>query len=139
MYKILLVTHGELGKGLKNTLGMFTSELDHVHYVSLDESGVENFRVALVSKMEEIYVDGEEVLVLADLFGGTPFNTATVELKAKYLGVEIVAGVNLPILLEATLMKEMNISDILDELLEGGANSIKKFEMPKILENEDDE
>ena len=139
MYKILLVTHGELGKGLKNTLGMFTGELEDVHYVSLDESGVENFKDALISKMEEIYVEGEEVLVLADLFGGTPFNTATVELKAKYTGVEIIAGVNLPILLEATLMRDMNISDILDGLLDGGVNSIKKFELPKTSENEDDE
>ena len=139
MYKILLVTHGELGKGLKNTLGMFTSELDHVHYVSLDESGVENFRTALIDKMEEIYVEGEEVLVLADLFGGTPFNTATVELKAKYVGVEIIAGVNLPILLEAALMKDMEVSDILDGLIDGGANSIKKFEIPRVSEDEDDE
>lgn len=139
MYKILLVTHGELGKGLKNTLGMFTSETDHVHYVSLDESGVENFRNALVSKVEEIYVEGEEILVLADLFGGTPFNTATVEVKAKYQGVEIIAGVNLPMLIEAALMKDMSINDIVDTLIDGGASSVKKFEMPQISLDEDDE
>lgn len=139
MYKILLVTHGELGQGLKNTLKMFNSDIEHVHFVSLDESGVDNFRADLLKKFDEIYVEGEELLVLADLFGGTPFNVAGVELIGKYSGVEIISGVNLPMLLEASLMKEMELIDVIDNLIISGSSSIKKFEKVKIFVDEDDE
>lgn len=139
MCKILLVTHGELGKGLKNTLRMFNSDINHVHFVSLDESGVDNFKKNLLIKMDEIYIDGDEILILADLFGGTPFNVASIELIEKYNNVEIISGVNLPILLEASLMKDMKLGDLIDNLIISGSTSIKRFEKSKIFINEDDE
>lgn len=139
MYKVLLATHGELGQGLVNTLKMFTSDIDHVHYVSLDESGVENFREKITNKMEDIYVDGEGILILADLFGGTPFNIASAQITKMYDNVKILSGVNLPMLIEACLMKDMNLDDIVDGLVEAGNISIRRFEASKCDIDEDDE
>ncbi|MGL4453189.1 MAG: PTS sugar transporter subunit IIA [Sarcina sp.] len=139
MYKILLVTHGDLGRGMKNTLKMFNSDIEHVHFVSLDESGVDCFKENLLKKMEEIYDNESEILVLADLFGGTPFNVATVELIGKYNGMEIIAGVNLPILIEASLMKEMQLVEVIDNLILSGTSSMIKFENVKLPVNDDDE
>lgn len=139
MYKILLVTHGELAEALKNTLKMFSSDVDHIHTVSLTEGGVESFKESLIKKMEEIYVEGEEVLVLADLFGGTPFNTALVECYGKYKNIKVVAGVNLPILIEAALMKEMDVEFVANSLTTSGKESIKAFEEIAMVSDEDDE
>lgn len=138
MYKIIVATHGELADGLKNTLGMFSNDTKEVYTVNLTESGVENFRDKVVKLISEIYEDDKQILVLADLFGGTPFNIAVMEIKGKYPNVEIIAGVNLPILIEATLMRDSDLSITVNSLVESGKTSISS--VPSMVNScEDDE
>ena len=74
--------------------------------------------------MNEAYEDGKEILVLADLFGGTPFNTAMLEIKGKYKNVEVIAGINLPLLIEATLLRGGDLKSSMESLKTSAQDAI---------------
>lgn len=102
--KILVVSHGDFAKGLCSTLGMFFSEHD-VNYISLSSEGVEHYAKELQSYLEKIH---DDIMILCDLQGGTPYNQAAnicakLQIQDK---TEIVAGVNLPMMLELYPFKE---------------------------------
>ncbi|MEO2506735.1 PTS sugar transporter subunit IIA [Clostridium paraputrificum] len=124
MYKIIIATHGHLAEAFKSTLKMFTNDIDDVYSVGLTETGVEEFKEKIDNIMKEAYEDGKEILVLADLFGGTPFNTAMLEIKGKYKNVEVIAGINLPLLIEATLLRGGDLKSSMESLKTSAQDAI---------------
>lgn len=125
MYQMMILTHGSLAQGLQETLQMFTPEAEQVMAISLKEDGVDAFRAEVAAAAAACCSAGEELLVFVDVFGGTPFNTAMLEIKAKYPGSEVVAGVNLPMLMEAALARRHNnLADVLPAILDAGRQSV---------------
>lgn len=124
MYKLMIVTHGPLASSFKETLKMFTSDVDDIHAIGLTESGVEEFKSNVIEVTEKCYEEGKELLVLVDLFGGTPFNVSMLEIKSKYKNVEIIAGINLPLLIEASLLRSSDLQSIIGTLKESAQGSI---------------
>lgn len=112
MVNLILMTHGTLADSLKETLNLFF-DAENLTALSLDDDP-EGMRESLKARLEQ----GQEFLVLVDLFGGTPFNIAASLLShAEACGkrVELVSGVNLPMLMEVIL----NLEDAgLDELVQ---------------------
>lgn len=137
MYNVLLLTHGSLAEKFKDTLGMFISNKDYVYAVGLKESGIQKFTDEVCNTIENIYSEENGVLILADLYGGTPFNVAVKEIKSKYNNVEIIAGLNLPMLVEACLMRDNDLKTASDIIMGNKENYISRFEMCTV--NEDDE
>ncbi|WML33829.1 PTS sugar transporter subunit IIA [Clostridium sp. OS1-26] len=137
MYKIMIVTHGNMAATLKETLKMFTNDVDHVYAVGLDEKGVENFKERLEQEVAKCYEKDKGLLILVDIFGGTPFNTCVLEIKNKYNGVEIITGVNLPILIEGTLLKDSCLKDVVKSLQQSAREAIVLPEDLKSSEDED--
>ena len=124
MYKIIIATHGPLADAFKETLKMFTSDISDIYSVGLTELGVEDFKERLNAVVKECYEEDKEILVLADLFGGTPFNTAMVEVKGKYENVEVISGINLPLLIESALLRNGELKDLLDGLKSSAQDAI---------------
>lgn len=120
MVNLILMTHGTLADSLKETLSLFF-EAENLTALSLDDDP-EGMRESLKARLEQ----GQEFLILVDLFGGTPFNIAASLLShAEACGkrVELVSGVNLPMLMEVIL----NLEDAgLDELVQS-AQEMGKF------------
>lgn len=137
MYNLLIATHGTLAEALKETLKMFTSNVDDVYTVGLTEAGVEDFNIKVLETIDKCYEENKGLLVLVDLFGGTPFNTSMLKIKNKYENVEILTGVNLPLLIEATLMKDNDLSSVIEDLKSIAKESIIMPEKPEI--DDDDE
>lgn len=99
MKGILLISHGMLAKGMYETAKMFYGEEDlkQVDYLSLMlEDSVDSFDERLEAKLRALD-DGDGVIILADLFGGSPCNRA-----AKQLGesTEVISGMNLAMYME---------------------------------------
>src|SRR6186997_1110704 len=102
---VVVVTHGQLATELVNSAEMIVGDLPHFAAVAIgwhddvdqarEEIGRAIERVRLVAGAE----DGRpaDVLVLSDMFGGTPANLAVTFVDAH---VEVVTGVNLPMLLK---------------------------------------
>jgi mannose PTS system EIIA component len=100
MIGILLVTHGDLGPQFLNTAKLIgLNSEDGVLALSVDPTeSPETLREHVERSIKKIN-NGEGVLILTDLFGGTPTNISLIYLQEGK--VEVVTGLNLPMLIKA--------------------------------------
>ncbi|WP_234118326.1 mannose/fructose/sorbose PTS transporter subunit IIA [Clostridium hydrogenum] len=101
MVGIILASHGEFAKGILQSGNMIFGEQENVKAVTLMPSEGPNDIKAKMEEAVSSFDNQDQVLILVDLWGGTPFNQANglfEEHKDKWA---IVAGLNLPMLLEA--------------------------------------
>ena len=98
MIGLVLVTHGRLAAeflaALEHVVG--PQELTRAVCIGADDD-IEARRAEIVSAIREVDTGGG-VVVLTDMFGGTPSNLAISTMDRK--GVEVIAGVNLPMLIK---------------------------------------
>ncbi|MXQ74379.1 hypothetical protein GSF08_10630 [Clostridiaceae bacterium DONG20-135] len=138
MYSIIVMSHGDMANGLKDTMMMILGEQEDIYFISFTPSdSIEDFR----KRVNVIYHSIEEdrqVLFLTDLYGGTPNHVATAMKIAEPGRVEVLSGVNMPLLMEATLGKAKVLSDIVEHLLEQGRGGMIRIE-PALDQNEEDE
>ena len=101
MVGIILASHGEFANGILQSGSMIFGEQENVIAVTLMPSeGPDDIK----AKMQEAiatFDDQEEVLFLVDLWGGTPFNQANSLFEDHKDKWAIVAGMNLPMVIEA--------------------------------------
>jgi PTS system mannose-specific IIA component len=98
MIGVLVITHGNLGSELIKAAELIRGELKSVLAISVNSStGVEALKKDITAGMKKIDA-GKGVLILTDLFGGTPSNISLSFLKEQK--VEVVTGVNLPMMLK---------------------------------------
>lgn len=110
MVGVLIVTHGNLGSELVKAAEMIKGKLNGVLSVSIDsEKGVEDIKKEITGAIKKVDT-GEGVLILTDLFGGTPSNISLSFMKEGK--VEVVTGVNLPMLLKLEIRKEKTLEEI---------------------------
>lgn len=118
---VLIVTHADFGEGLLRAAEMIVGRQEGVKTLSLYEGeSLEGFR----DKVREAILSLEGgVLVMLDLFGGTPANAAALNLQERKF--ECVAGVNLPMLLEVLLNRDrLSLPELADLALKSGAAGI---------------
>ena len=78
---------------------LVSSDAHMLSAVSLTADGINDFRARFEEKFEELHARGD-VLILADLPGGTPYNEANMLFQQHQESVRLVAGVNFPMLAE---------------------------------------
>lgn len=101
-FGLLVITHGALAHEFVRALEMIVGAVERIHPLSIGwDDDPQKARVAVQKGIEEVNA-GEGVLVLTDMFGGTATN-----LTLPYLGerIEIVTGVNLPMLIKFTNLR----------------------------------
>lgn len=99
MIGIVIVTHGLLGQEILKTAEFIVGSLDGCATVSIDGSkSPEAIKKAISTAIGEVN-RGKGVLVLTDMFGGTPSNISLAFLEEGK--VEVLTGVNLPMLIKA--------------------------------------
>ena len=100
MVGIILATHGEFAEGILQSGTMIFGEQENVKAVTLHPSdSPENLKERMLSAIAT-FDNKNEILFLVDLWGGTPFNQANT-LCGDNPNWAIVAGLNLPMLIEA--------------------------------------
>ena len=99
MIGIVICCHGQMGEGMRNAAEMIVRPQEQLTVVSVNPGdGSEQLHTAVVAAVEETD-SGSGVLLLTDLFGGTPTNICCALLGNR--DVEIVTGFNLPLLIKA--------------------------------------
>ncbi len=124
MTNIIVVTHGPLATALVQSAQMIIGE-QPVGIVALPLSAEDDLESARARIAAALRGDGarEETLVLVDLFGGTAANAAAWVLCDH--DFELVAGVNLPMLLEVLLNRaQMSAAELADLAVRVGKQSI---------------
>ncbi|NBK93715.1 PTS sugar transporter subunit IIA [bacterium 1XD21-13] len=99
MVGLLIVTHGSFSREIVSSAELIVGKQKSVEALTLTAGeDVNELRTKVEQKIQEMNL-GEGVLILVDLLGGSPWNVASVCIRAE--DVECVAGLNMPMLLEA--------------------------------------
>ncbi len=124
MIGILIVTHSRMAAELCRAAEMILGPLDALASVNIEpDTAVDAARDRLFEAFRLVGSDGDGVLILTDLFGGTPTNISVELLQENK--VEILTGVNLPMLIKgAGLRSTCNINDLAAELTEYARTAI---------------
>jgi mannose PTS system EIIA component len=122
MIGLVIVTHGRLGEELINALEHVVGQQVNIGAVCIGpDDDMEQRRAQildLVAKAEE----GNGVVLLTDMFGGTPSNLAiSIMDKAK---VEVIAGVNLPMLIKLSSVRQ---NESLEEAAQSAQEAGRKY------------
>lgn len=111
---LIIASHGTLCEGLADAFHMLASSEVPITTVSLNDTGIDDFRRRLVAEVEKSK-NTAKTLILTDLYGGTPFNESFALYLADPENLRVVAGVNFPMLVEAGMAAQD--SDNLDEIV----------------------
>ena len=123
MIGTLVVTHGKLATELVNAAKMIVGELANMQAISIGwNDDVNEARERIRSAIKQID-HGSGVLILTDMFGGTPSNLGMTFLETDQL--EVITGVNLPMLIKlAGLRGEERLSAVEQKIRAQGQKSI---------------
>ena len=134
MTGLIIATHGMFSEELLKSSEMIFGSQENVGCITFKPGeGVENL-VSKYNKLIEKLDCDDGVLFMVDLFGGSPFNAASI-LAMKNDKMEIISGVNLPMLLEVFGSREFSsLSELLVIAQESGKDSIRT--LAKKIEND---
>lgn len=133
MRYLILVSHGTFAPGLHNALGMMAgSDREDIRSTSLlDGMDVDTFRANFAELVSDITAE-DEIILTADIIGGSPLTTALDVLTEKGLLAHTLAigGMNLPLVLTAAFADAETPLDELEQELTGEAkDQIKRFDL----------
>lgn len=135
MVKILIVSHGPLADAIKTSAGMFVDTEGVVETLGLlPDDSIENFQEKIRSKICELD-DGDGVLILADMFAGSPCNRAAMVIgsESENHKLQCLTGVNLPLVTEAASSASyMSLEELVSDLEELAGQTI--LNLRKVLE-----
>ena len=124
MIGLVLVTHGRLATEFISAMEHVVGPQDSIEGISIGpDDDMELMRQDIAAAIER-NDDGDGVIILTDLFGGTPSNLA-ISLMGETQCVEVIAGVNLPMLIRLeSARKTMGVHDAVAAAREAGQKYI---------------
>jgi len=123
MIGLLIVTHCDLGKELLKAAEFIVGRIDAADSISINQvSDSEEIRKSIEKKVTALD-NGQGVLILTDMFGGTPSNISLSFLKEEM--VEVLTGVNLPMVISIVQNRAgMSLDELAEKAQEAGKTSI---------------
>lgn len=124
MIGIVLCCHGNMGDGIRGAAEMIVGPQEQFAVVSV-KPGEQSEKILNALKTAISDVDsGDGVLLITDLFGGTPTNISCALLKDAH--VEVVTGLNLPLLIKALTARsdEIELSELAGKASQYGRRHI---------------
>lgn len=103
--KIIIASHGDLAKGMMNSLEMIIGKQKDMFFESFQpQDSTDTFKEKIQKHIDE--ADGSDILILCDIMGGTPFNISAL-LSMENENISVLYGINLPMLIEIAMQKDM--------------------------------
>ncbi len=119
----LIVTHGQLGQELVAVAQTIVGEISHIVAVSIGlNDDVEESKKRIEEAVQKVN-QGKGVIILTDMFGGTPSNLSLPLLQRNEL--EIITGVNLPMVIKLVNQSgNESLSELVTKVTEQGRKHI---------------
>lgn len=113
MIGLIVATHGNFASGIISSVNLIAGEQNDLIGVNFVEGqSSEELKQNLEKAISDISCD--EILILTDLMGGTPFNiSSTISTSTDNKKIKVVSGMNLPMLMEAVFSREQTDLDSL--------------------------
>jgi len=123
MIGLVLVTHGGLAREFVAAMEHIVGPQEQIGVISIGpDDDMDQRRADIVAAVEQVD-SGSGVMLLTDMFGGTPSNLAISLLDNKM--VEVVAGLNLPMLIKlASVRVDQSLADAADAAQDAGRKYI---------------
>jgi len=122
MIGVVLVTHTDYGTRLLKAAEFIIGEQVNCHAVSVDTTHEMDMTLQALKESVEKADHGDGVLILTDMFGGTPTNLS-LSLLGSYK-LEVITGVNLPMLLKVLGKRDMSLQKLAIEAQNAGRQGI---------------
>ena len=133
MIGLLIVTHCDLGREFLNAAEFIVGGLQAAEAISITQASTSEDIHQMIERKIRNLDSGNGVLILTDMFGGTPSNLSLSFLKQDM--VEVLTGVNLPMIIAISQNRsDMKLSELAEKAREAGAKSISLA--GKLLESE---
>lgn len=135
--KIIIVSHGKLAKGMKDTVEMIAGQQENLEAYEAYENGTSDDSFINDLKNSLASSKNDDVIIVTDVLGGSVNNEATQLLK-DHPNLTILTGMNLPLII--TLVTTVN-SGISDEKVSEAIDEGKKgvLSVNKLMTEKDDE
>jgi len=141
MIGLIVTGHGHFATGLTSAVTLVTGIKDGIIACDFDDASAFNSIRTKLENAVEALKDYDAVVIFCDLFSGTPFNQALdMKVSTGNEKINIVYGVNLPLLIEAALAasNEGTLEDILGKVDMAKQYSMGIVENKSADEDEDD-
>lgn len=131
MKYVFLVSHGELAQGMATALGMLAGQgREDILSAGLEDGmGADVFAEKVKECLSRVGAE-DEILLFADLIGGSPLtNAANVIAELGLMDKTVMTGgMNMPLVLSAVLMKDtMETEDLVDSLIPEAREALARF------------
>ncbi|MBP2623585.1 PTS sugar transporter subunit IIA [Streptococcus oricebi] len=143
MKYLVLVSHGGLAQGIQSSLAMFAGDkTDQIIAVGLKEGkSVDDFALDFRQALSGLEAE-DQVLVLADIVGGSPLTTACSVLAdlGKLDGAVVLGGMNLTMALTGLVMKDLlEGPELAKSILAEASAALQEFEVASSDDQDDDD
>lgn len=140
MRRILLASHGDLAVGIHDTLKMIVGDIPHVYTLTLTRDD----KQAMADKARELFstfLPDDEIVVLTDMLGSS-VNNDMVSLLPEYPRMQLLSGMNMPLVLslatfDESLLSTEDISELID-LAKDGVTHCNPLVFGDLDDGEDD-
>jgi PTS system mannose-specific IIA component len=123
MIGLLIVTHCDLGKEFVKAAEFIVGHIEAVGVVSITQTLESKEIHKMIEDKISVLNQGQGVIILTDMFGGTPSNLSLSFLKDEM--VEVITGVNLPMVIAiAQNRSDIELSKLAEKAQEAGKMSI---------------
>lgn len=135
---IILLSHGPFAVSLVETAGMLFGDAENIAAYTLDPGDdIDHFRESFVETLNEF---PEGTIIMVDLFGGTPCNQVMRYIQETEKPLEVVAGMNLPMLVNAIMARESMVGkEFSMDAVANGQSGILRVDVESFLSEDDDE
>ena len=121
MIGLMIITHGNLALELRSAMEHMIGDQNDIEIFSITpEDDIDIQKNNIEKKLKELN-QGKGVIILTDVFGGTPSNLALNFLEPGI--IEIISGVNLPMLIKICQLRDKDILEVVQE----GKNAAQKY------------
>lgn len=123
MIGLLIISHCELGRELLKAAELIMGRLENAESIAITQTTGSQEMIDAIAQKIEAMNEGEGVLILTDMFGGTPSNLSLSFLDDE--NVEVLTGVNLPMVISAAQdRRRFVLGDLGERAKEAGLKSI---------------
>jgi mannose PTS system EIIA component len=128
MIGIVLISHGRFAEGLLDAAEMIVGEMENVACIGLEPMDDIDLLVERIQEAVNAVDVGDGVLLMVDLFGASPFNASGRLALAQQDRLELITGMNLPMLVELLVQREgLSLKEASQIALDAGKSGVSRL------------
>lgn len=139
MADIIVAGHGNFASGILSSARLIAGDTSDIIGIDFLESySTEKLKQIIKEAVNQI---SDEVIILTDLAGGSPYNVSVmIKMEHTDKNIEVIAGINLPILLSCIFGREgIQAKELAETVVTDGKDSICSFALKAMVKAEEEE